>query len=158
MRWAGQSNREVIAQAYAVGPATVCFIEQLWKQAAQEASWQSLEVFPFARWDSPQRLERAANRILDRAIGGLALLRFVLEEQLDLVEYRADADLCGQMMFPFMRTTTEMVDHQNGTQDRSALFAWTSSRESGGQERGHLHGVIRAIRCTTSTERLQTSA
>lgn len=130
VRWAGQSHREVIVQAYAVGPATVCFIEQLWKQAAQEAYWQSLEVFQFARWYSPQRLERAANRILDRAIGGLALLRFVLEQELDLLEYRVDADLCGQMMFPFMRTTTKKADHQNGNQDRSALFAWTSSRES----------------------------
>lgn len=130
VRWVGQSHREVIAQAYAVGPATVCFIEQLWKQAAQEAYWQSLEVFQFARWYSPQRLERAANRILDRAIGGLALLRFVLEQELDFLEYRTDADLRGQLVFPFMGSKFSEADRQIGNRDIYAGFSWTSSRES----------------------------
>jgi hypothetical protein len=130
LRWAGQSHHEVIAQAYAIGPATVCFIEQLWRQAAQEAYWQSLEVFQFARWYSPQRLERAVNRILDRAIGGSALLRFVLEEELDLLEHRPDADLRGQLVFPFMGSRFSEVDRQIGNRDIYAGFSWTSSRES----------------------------
>jgi hypothetical protein len=87
-------------------------------------------VFQFARWYSPQRPERAVTRILDRAIGELALLRFVLEQELDLLEYRTDADLRGQLVFPFMDSISSEADRQIGNQDIYTGFSWTSSRES----------------------------
>jgi hypothetical protein len=90
----------MIRQAYAVGPATSLFIEQLWNRAAQEAYWQSLEVFEVARWYSPHRVERAVTRLLDDRAAGLDALRFVLVEQLDRLSQRPDADLYGQLEFP----------------------------------------------------------
>ena len=91
----------MIRQAYTVGPATALFIEQLWNRASQEAYWQSLEVFEVARWYSPQRVERAINRLLDNSAAGFDALRFVLVEELDRLSQRPDADLHGQLQFPF---------------------------------------------------------
>jgi hypothetical protein len=91
----------MISQAYTVGPATALFIEQLWNRAAQEAYWQSLEVFEVARWYSPHRVERAITRLLDDRAAGLDALRFVLVEELDRLSQHPDADLYGQLQFPF---------------------------------------------------------
>jgi hypothetical protein len=55
----------MIRRAYTFGPATALFIEQLWNRAAQEAYWQTLELFEVARWYSPQRVERAITRLLE---------------------------------------------------------------------------------------------
>ena len=101
--WPGGSRSHMICQAYTVGPATTLFIEQLWNRAAQEAYWQSLEVFEVARWYSPQRVERAITRLLDDKAAGLDALRFVLVEELDRLSQRPDTDLYGQLAFPFFR-------------------------------------------------------
>ena len=101
--WPGGSRSQTIRQAYTVGPATALFIEQLWNRAAQEAYWQSLEVFEVARWYSPHRVERAITRLLDDRAAGLDALRFVLVEELDRLSQRPDADLYGQIEFPFFR-------------------------------------------------------
>lgn len=124
--WAGRSRCQMIQQAYTVGPATAWFIEGLWNQAVQEAYWQSLEVFQVARWYSPQRVERALTRLLDRRAAGLATLHFVLVEELDRLSERPDADLYGQLVFPFMRRPAQ----QNGNRNASAAFARTGPRES----------------------------
>jgi hypothetical protein len=124
--WAGRSRCQMIQQACTVGPATACFIDRLWDQALQEAYWQSLEVFQVARWHSPQRVERALTRILDRRAAGLDALRFVLVEELDRLSERPDADLYGQIEFPFMRGAAE----QSGNAHASAAFSRTGSRAS----------------------------
>jgi hypothetical protein len=116
----------MLRQAYTVGPATVWFIEELWNQAVQEAYWQSLEVFQVAHWHSPQRVERALTRLLDRRAAGLDALRFVLAEELDRLTERPDADLYGQIEFPFMRSPAQ----QSGNSDVSAAFSRTGLRES----------------------------
>jgi len=108
--WAGQSREQMIRQAYAVGPYTVWFIQRLWDQAALEVYWQSLEVFQLARWHSAERLERAVNRAISRGLQGLDGLRFILEQELDLLSERRDADVSGQLVFPFMREQQER-DH-----------------------------------------------
>ena len=124
--WAGRSRCQMIRQAYTVGPATAWFIEGLWDQAVQEAYWQSLEVFQVARCYSPQRVERALIRLLDRRAAGLDALRFVLVEELDRLSGRPDADLYGQIEFPFMRCPAQ----QSGNGNAIAAFARTGSRES----------------------------
>jgi len=130
---AGRSRDEMIRRAYAVGPTTACLIERLWDQAALQARWDSLEVLQFARWYSCQRVERAAIRLLNRGAGGrLDVLRLVLEEELDLLTERRDADLAGQLVFPF--GSTEVAEappgQQSGNWDMIAGFAITGSRES----------------------------
>ena len=101
--WAGQSREQMIRQAYGVGPYTVWFIQRLWDQAGLEVYWQSLEVFQFARWNSPQRVEGAVNRAISHGVGGLDGLRFILEQQEDCLGEHPDAELFGQLTFPFMR-------------------------------------------------------
>ena len=101
--WPGGSRSQMIRQAYTVGPATSLFIEQLWNRASQEAYWQSLKVFEIARWYSPHRVERAITRLLDARAAELDALRFVLVEELDRLSQRPDADLYGQIEFPFFR-------------------------------------------------------
>jgi hypothetical protein len=123
--WAGRSRSQMIHQAYTVGPATAWFIEGLWNQAVQEAYWQSLEVFQLARWYSPQRVERALIRLLHRKAAGLDALHFVLAEELDRLTERPDADLYGQIEFPFMRSPAQ----QSGKSDASAAFSRTCLRE-----------------------------
>jgi transposase len=94
-------------QAYKVGRRGVGSelqsFEQLWNRASQEAYWQSLEVFEVARWYSPHRVERAIARLLDDRAAGLDALRFVLIEELDRLCPRPDANLHGQLEFPFYR-------------------------------------------------------
>lgn len=101
--WAGQSKEQMIRQAYAVGPYTVWFIQRLWDQAGLEVYWQSLEVFQYARWYSPERVERALNRAISHGVGGLDGLRFILEQRQDCFTEHPDAELSGQLTFPFMR-------------------------------------------------------
>ncbi len=124
--WAGRFRGQMLRQAYTVGPATAWFIEGLWNQAVQEAYWQSLEVFQVAYWHSPQRVELALTRLLDRGTTGLDALRFVLAEELDRLTERPDADLYGQIEFPFMRSPAQ----KSGNADASAAFSRTGLRES----------------------------
>jgi hypothetical protein len=125
--WAGRSRGQMIQQAYTVGPATAWFIEGLWNQAVQEAYWQSLEVFQVASWYTQQRVERALTRLLYRKAAGLDALRFVLAEELDRLCERSDADLYGQIEFPFMRGPAQ----QSGNADASAAVSRTGLRASG---------------------------
>jgi hypothetical protein len=124
--WAGHFRGQMLRQAYTVGPATAWFIEGLWNQAVQEAYWQSLEVFQVAHWHSPQRVERALTRLLYRQEAGLDALRFVLAEELDRLTERPDADLYGQIEFPFMRSLAQ----QSGKADANAALPRTGLRKS----------------------------
>jgi hypothetical protein len=128
--WAGHSRCAMIQQAYAVGPATVWLIDRMWNLAAQEAYWQSLEVFQFTARYSPTRVERAVLRLMDREEAGLNQLRFVLARELDCLSECWDADLQGQLMFPFMRSEPTYRTHDSGNEDERAAFARTGSRQS----------------------------
>jgi hypothetical protein len=128
--WAGRSRCAMIQQAYAVGPATVWLIDRLWNLAAQEAYWQSLEVFQFATRYSPTRVERAVLRLMDRVEAGLNQLRFVLARELDRLSEPRDADLQGQLMFPFMRSEPTYRTHDSGSEDERAAFTRTGSQQS----------------------------
>ena len=95
-----------------MGPATALFITDLWNRATQYAHWDSLFIMQLSRWYSCRRVERATHRLLTRgASGRLDLLRRVLEEQLDLLDERCDADLDGQLVFPFDRPM-RIEDHE----------------------------------------------
>ena len=118
--WAGRSRWAMIHQAYAVGPATVWLIDRLWNLAAQEAYWQSLEVFQFAAQYSPTRVERAVIRLMDREQAGLNQLRFVLAQELDRLSDCRDADLQGQLTFPFMRSQLTDRTHHSGNERRKS--------------------------------------
>jgi hypothetical protein len=123
----------MIRQAYQVGPYTVWFIQRLWDQAALEVYWQSLEVFQYARWYSPQRVERAANRAISHGLPGLDGLLFILEQELDRLSERRDTDFSGQLTFAFMgerqESTSQMI-YQRDYENMSAGFTRTSSWES----------------------------
>jgi len=94
----------MIRRAYIVGPATALFITDLWDRATQHAHWDSLFIMQLSRWYSCRRVERATQRLLTRgASGRLDLLRRVLEEKLDLLGERGEAELDGQLVFPFDR-------------------------------------------------------
>lgn len=121
----------MLRQAYAVGPVTVSFIERLWDQAVLEAYWDSLDVLQLARWYSFPRVERAAKRLLNRGAGGrLDLLRWLLEQELDVVSDRGDADLAGQLVFPFASGQLDQHVGQSGNWKEIAGFSRTGSRES----------------------------
>jgi hypothetical protein len=106
-KWSGQSPEHMIRQAYGVGPYTAWFIQRLWDQAAFDVYGQSLEVFQYARWYSAERIERAVNRAISHGVEGLEGLRFILEQELDLLSECRDADVSGQLVFPFMREQGE---------------------------------------------------
>jgi len=95
----------MIRQAYTVGPATALFIADLWDRATLHAYWDSLDVLQLPALYSCCRVERAAHRLLTRGIRGrLGVLRWILEEELDFASHRDDAQLNGQLVFPFART------------------------------------------------------
>jgi len=96
---------EMIRQAYTVGPATALFIADLWDRATLHAYWESLDVLQLPVLYSCPRVERAAHRLLIPGLKGrLDVLRWILEEKLDFASQRDDADLSGQLVFPFART------------------------------------------------------
>lgn len=131
--WEGGARQQMIQQALAIGPNTLCFVMRLWDRAARHAYWDSLEVFQLARWYSRPRVERAARRLLNRGMQGeLQTLRFVLEEELDLLTERRDAELAGQLLLPFRTRNPDEVGptEQGGNRDGSAGFARTGPRES----------------------------
>jgi hypothetical protein len=128
--WAERSRWAMIQQAYAVGPATVWLIDRLWNLAAQEAYWQSLEVFQFAARYSSTRVERAVIRLMDREQAGLNQLRFILAQELDRLSERREADLQGQLTFPFMQSEPTDGAHHSGNADERAAFARTGSQQS----------------------------
>ncbi|MAE16907.1 MAG: hypothetical protein CL911_05645 [Deltaproteobacteria bacterium] len=90
----------MICQAYEIGPHTVLFTEGLWREAVQEATWNSLDLFQLVRWYSIQRVERAIAQAMHYGVRRIEGLRYILEEGLDEYERREDADLDGQLLLP----------------------------------------------------------
>ena len=97
-----QDHKEsMLALASAIRPFTSLMVQRLWSQAAREASWASQQLLDYARSYSPTRLERAIDRLMSYGVQDLASLRFILEQDLDLVAIRGDADLDSQIHLPF---------------------------------------------------------
>jgi hypothetical protein len=88
--------------AYAVGPETVLFLQDLWGRAALRAYGDSLEVLTCARWYSARRLECAIEWAARHGVETVPGLRAILEEQLDLLPVNGQMETSGQMLFPFM--------------------------------------------------------
>jgi hypothetical protein len=84
-----------------LGPCAEWFIRTLWAQAAQQAYQDSLQLLEYAHRYTPQRLENACQRALLYHLEGLAALRFIFAEDLDRLLPRPDAELTGQLRFPF---------------------------------------------------------
>jgi hypothetical protein len=84
-----------------LGPCAEWFIRTLWAQAAQHAYQDSLQLLDYAHRYTPQRLEHACQRALLYRLEGLAALRFIFAEDLDRLPPRPDAELTGQLRFPF---------------------------------------------------------
>ena len=84
-----------------LGPFAAWFIQTLWAQAAQHAYQESVQLLSYAHRYTPQRLERACERALLYHLEGLAALRFIFAEDLDRLSPRLDAELTGQLRFPF---------------------------------------------------------
>jgi len=84
-----------------LGPCAAWFTRTLWAQAAQHAYQDSLQLLDYAHRYTPQRLEHACQRALLYKLNTLAALRFILAEDLDRLPPRPDAELIGQLRFPF---------------------------------------------------------
>ena len=93
-------KESMLALASAVGPFTSWLSEKLWIQAMRETCWDCQQLLCLARTFSPPRLEAAIARMTLYGVEDLASLRFVLEQDLDQVPRRYDADLDGQLHLP----------------------------------------------------------
>ena len=93
-------KESMLALASAVGPFTSWLSERLWIQAMRETCWDCQQLLCLARTFSPPRLEAAIARLTLYGVEDLASLRFVLEQDLDQVARRYDADLDGQLHLP----------------------------------------------------------
>jgi len=93
-------KESMLALASAVGPFTSWLSEKLWIQAMRETCWDCQQLLCLARTFSPPRLEAAIARLTLYGVEDLASLRFVLEQDLDRVARRYDADLDGQLHLP----------------------------------------------------------
>jgi hypothetical protein len=91
----------ILHHAALLGPCAAWFIRTLWAQAAQHAYQDSLQLLDYAHRYTPQRLENACERALLYRLEGLAALRFIFAENLDRLPPRPDAELTGQLLFPF---------------------------------------------------------
>ena len=84
-----------------LGPCAEWFIRTLWAQAAQHAYQDSLQLLDLAHRYTPQRLEHACQCAMLYHLESLAALRFIFAEDLDRLPLRPDAELTGQLLFPF---------------------------------------------------------
>ena len=84
-----------------LGPCAQWFTRTLWAQAAQHAYQDSLQLLDFAQRYTPQRLEHACQCAMLYHLESLAALRFIFAEDLDRLPLRPDAELTGQLLFPF---------------------------------------------------------
>jgi len=91
----------LLAITEAVGPATAYLARRLFEQAAREACQRCLDLISYARSFTSARVERAAIRLLDHGLDDAASLRFVLENDLDALADRPDAELDGQLRLGF---------------------------------------------------------
>jgi len=95
---AGQDPAQsVLALTQAIGPAAGFLARRLFDQAARDACQHCLDLLSYARSFTPMRVERAALRLMDYGIHDLGALRFLLEQDLDALVLRADADFDGQL-------------------------------------------------------------
>jgi hypothetical protein len=67
---------------------------------------------------------------MDREQAGLNQLRFILAQELDRLSERREADLQGQLTFPFMQSEPTDGAHHSGNADERAAFARTGSQQS----------------------------
>ena len=95
-----EAKDSMLALASAVGPFTSWLSEKLWIQAMRQTCWDCQQLLCLARSFSPLRLEAAIARLTLYGVEDLASLRFVLEQDLDQVARRHDADLDGQLHLP----------------------------------------------------------
>lgn len=122
------SFQKMIRQAYEIGPHTVLFIQELWREAVQEATWNSLNLFQLVRWYSVQRVEQAIDRAMRHGVRGIQGLRYILEEELDQLERREDAELNGQLLLPLGFPEAPENTRQSGNVAENAAFPRTGSR------------------------------
>lgn len=102
-------QQTVLAIISAVGPATGDLARRQFEQAMHEACQRCLDVLCYARWFTPVRVEQAALRLMDYGLHDVAALRFLLEQELDGLLVRRDAELDGQLRLGF--TAEEMLSH-----------------------------------------------
>jgi len=117
----------LMRQAYEVGPETVLLIERLWKEALQQATWCSLELFDLARFYSARRLERAIAHAVARGLADLNGLRTILEENLDISEGQS-TDPYRQLLLPLTEPELPEILPQSGNAAQSAAIPRTGSR------------------------------
>ena len=94
------AKESMLALASTVGPFTSWLAERLWTQAARQACWDCQHLLSLGLSFSPSRLEAAISRLMYYGAEDLASLRFILEQDLDQVARRYDADLDGQLHLP----------------------------------------------------------
>ena len=94
-------QQTVLQIVSAVGPATGDLARLLIKQAVSEAYQRCLDVLCYARWFTPARVEHASRRLLSHGVHDVGAMRFLLENELDSLLIRHDADLDGQLFLKF---------------------------------------------------------
>jgi hypothetical protein len=101
-QWQEGRKEEVSRRASEAGPYALWFIERLWARAALLAYGDSVEVLQCVRWYSAERVEQAIKRAIKSKVEEVEGLRAILEEGLEEMRDRADEELDGQLVFPFM--------------------------------------------------------
>ena len=110
-----QLKEHSLALASAVGPFTAWLAERLWNHAAQQASWDCLELLSYARRYSPARLEVAVTRMMWYRAEDLASLRLVFAYDLDQLCLRSDGELEGQLELPFKGPGAHLIRPPNSS-------------------------------------------
>jgi hypothetical protein len=96
-----EAKETLLALASTIGPFTSWLTEKIWIRAAREACWDCQQLLCIARSFSSPRVEAAIARLMYYGAEDLASLRFILQQDLDQVARRYDADLGGQIQLPF---------------------------------------------------------
>lgn len=90
-------QQSVLALSESVGPATAYLARRLLEQATREACHRCTDLLCYARRFSPLRVERAAVRLIGHGLEDLRWLQFLLEQDLDGLVDRPDAEVDGQL-------------------------------------------------------------
>ena len=91
-------HQTLLGLTEAVGPATAYLARRLIESATRDACQRCLSLLCHARSFTPLRVERAALRLLDHGLEDLEALRFLLEQDLDTLVARVDAEFDGQLL------------------------------------------------------------
>jgi hypothetical protein len=91
-------QQTLLSLTEAIGPATAYLARRLIESATRDACQRCLSLLCYARWFNPLRVERAALRLMDHGPEDLEALRFLLEQDLDTLVGRVDAELDGQLL------------------------------------------------------------